>query len=41
MIDHTLAVARIICAHGSIQAAVVVESKKHVEIDSGYTPPLI
>lgn len=33
--------AHAICEHGSSQAAVVVESKKHVEIDSGYTPILI
>lgn len=41
MIDHMLVLARVPCEQGCSQAAVLVERAKHVEIDSGYTPPLI
>lgn len=35
MIDHMLALAQIICEHGSSQAAVVVESKSMLKLILG------
>ena len=35
VIDHMLALARIICKHGSSQAAVVVESKSMLKLILG------